>query len=59
MCEDDMAEFVTWVFRFFFMVEDEAGDKLIIDCCNEGVSSLCLIPDEMCSEIYRHRFCPI
>lgn len=38
MCEDGMAEYVTWVFRFFLMVEDEAGDKLVIDCCNEGVS---------------------
>ncbi|THH12013.1 hypothetical protein EW145_g287 [Phellinidium pouzarii] len=40
MCEDMMGEFVEWVYRFFFVLEDEEGEKILVDACSEGKTFL-------------------
>ncbi|KAH8117006.1 hypothetical protein DFH11DRAFT_1578632 [Phellopilus nigrolimitatus] len=40
MCDDMMQQYVEWIFRFFFILEDEGGDKFTVDVCSEAKTFL-------------------
>lgn len=57
LCNDVDAEHVVWVYRFFFLVEDKDGDRLVVDCCSEGVSSNLYLLSRFTKSTIRAKYC--